>query len=78
MGIMTALGIVSKTITQPAPLLPLSVVSLIGMVLVITGIYISIRESRFADPVTFHQRLAPAFVLANFFAFIIFGWGYSK
>jgi polyferredoxin len=76
MGIMTASGISSKAIPQPAPLLSLPVVSLVGMVLVVTGIYFSIREARLANPETYHLRLAPKLVLAVLFAFIIFGWGY--
>ena len=76
MGIMTASGISSKAIPQPAPLLFLPVVSLVGMVLVVTGIYFSIREARLANPETYHLRLAPKLVLAVLFAFIIFGWGF--
>lgn len=78
LGIMTASGISSKTIPQPAPLLSLPVVSLVGMVLVVTGIYFSIHEARLANPETYHLRLAPKLVLAVLFAFIIFGWGYIK
>ena len=39
LGIRTVLEIRSKAIPQPAPLLSLSVVSLMGIVLVVTGIY---------------------------------------
>ena len=78
LGIRTVLEIRSKAIPQPAPLLSLSVVSLMGIVLVVTGIYFSIREARLANPETYHQRLAPIFVLAVLFAFIIFGWGFSS
>ncbi len=78
LGIRTAIGMHSKAVPQPAPLVPLSVVSLVGMSLVVTGIYFSIREARFANPETFYQRLAPKFVLAVLFACIIFGWRVSS
>lgn len=75
-GIKTAFGITSKDISQPEPLLSISVVSLMGMVLVVAGIYFAVREAQFANPETYHKRLAPKFALAILFAFIIFGWGF--
>lgn len=76
LGIKTAFGITSKDISQPEPLLSISVVSLMGMVLVVAGIYFAVREAQFANPETYHKRLAPKFALAILFAFIIFGWGF--
>lgn len=77
-GIMTALEISSKAVPHPAPLLSISVVSLMGMALVAASMYFSLRESRLANPETYHQRLAPKLALAILFACIVFGWGYIK
>jgi hypothetical protein len=77
-GIITALKITSKAVSQPASLLSMPVVSIMGMLLVITGIYFSAREARLANPETYRGRLVPKFVLGILFVFIIFGWGYIK
>lgn len=75
-GVITTFGISSKAVSQPAPFLSKPVVSIIGMVLVVMGIYFSVREARLANPESYHRRLTPKFVLAVLFAFIIFGWGF--
>lgn len=77
-GVTTALRISSKTIPQPASLLSKPVVSIVGMVLITTGIYFAIYQARLANPETYHLRLVPKLVLGFLFAFIIFGWGYGS
>lgn len=78
LGIITALGISSNAVLQPAPFLSISVISLMGMALVAAGMYFSLRESRLANPETCHQRLASEFTIAILFAGIVFGWGLHK
>lgn len=73
-GVKTALGITSKTLPAPASLLSPSVVSAVGAMLVIAGLYFAMREFCLPHPKTYHRRLVPAFALAGFFVFIIAGW----
>ncbi|MBI2470910.1 MAG: hypothetical protein HYV59_06660 [Planctomycetes bacterium] len=75
-GITTASAMSSKIIRQPASLIPMTITAIVGMLLVITGVYFSVREAKLANPETYHQRLAPKIALAILFAFIVFGWGY--
>ena len=77
-GIKTALEMSSKTIRQPASLMSMTIISILGMILVITGMYFSVREAKLANPETHYVRLAPKLILGVFFAFIIFGWGYIR
>jgi hypothetical protein len=54
----------------------MTIISVFGVMLVITGMYFSVREAKLANPEAFYLRLAPELLLGVFFAFIIFGWGY--
>lgn len=78
LGIKTALAMSSKTIRQPASLISMAIISIVGMILVITGMYFSVREAKLANPETYYLRLAPKLILGVFFVFIIFGWGYMR
>ncbi len=73
-GIKTASEITSKTISQPAPVMSMPFVSIIGMILIIAGTYFGIREARLANPETYRQRLVPKFMISILFIFIIAGW----
>lgn len=75
-GIRTVTEITSKTISSPAPVLSMPFVSVIGMMLIITGTYFSIREARLANPETYRRRLVPKFMISILFIFIIAGWGF--
>jgi uncharacterized membrane protein YdbT with pleckstrin-like domain len=68
----------SKTIRQPASLISVPIISLLGMILVIAGMYFSVREAKLANPEAYYLRLTPKLILGVFFAFIIFGWGYMR
>jgi len=54
----------------------MTIISILGMILVITGMYFSVREARLANPETYYLQLAPKVMLGVFFVLIIFGWGY--
>lgn len=54
----------------------MAIISILGMILVIAGMYFSVREAKMANPETYYSRLAPKLMLCVFFAFIAFGWGY--
>lgn len=73
-GIKTASEITSKIISQPAPILFMPFVSIIGIMLIIAGTYFGIREARLANPETYRQRLVPKFMVSILFIFIIAGW----
>ncbi|GAB61882.1 MAG: hypothetical protein DWB56_08250 [Candidatus Jettenia sp.] len=77
-GIKTVSGITSKTISQPLPMLSMPFVSVIGIVLIITGVYFSIREAYLANPETYHQRLVSKCALASLFIFLVTGWGFFQ
>ena len=75
-GTNTALALNAKTMPQPASLLPMSVVSAMAVVLMLTAVCFALREARFANP-EMHGRYRPALiVLTACFVFIVFGWGY--
>lgn len=76
LGIKTALEMSSNTIRQPASLISMTVISTLGMLLVITGMYFSVREAKLANPQTYHLRLVPKIALGILFVFIISGWGF--
>ena len=76
LGIKTALEMSSKTIRQPASLISMAIISIVGMILVITGMYFAVREAKLANPETYYLRFSPKLILGVFFVFIIFGWGY--
>ncbi len=54
----------------------MNIISIFGIMLVVTGMYFAAREAKLANPETFYLRLAPELILGVFFMFIIFGWGY--
>ena len=56
----------------------MDIISIFGMILVITGMYFGVREAKLANPETYYLRLAPKLILGVFFVFIIFGWGYMR
>ncbi len=74
-GADTALRLSEKTLSQPAALLPMSVVSAMAVVLVWTGACFALREARLSNPEA-HRAYRPAVVaLATCLAFLVFGWG---
>jgi hypothetical protein len=56
----------------------ISIISIFGIILVITGMYFSVCEAKLADPETYYLRLTPKLILGVLFAFIVFGWGFVK
>lgn len=76
LGAKTASEITSKIIPQPAPILSMPFVSLIGIMLIIAGTYFSIREASLAHPETYHHRLISMLIVSVLSIFIITGWGF--
>ncbi len=75
-GTNSALALSAKTNPQPASLLPMSIVSAMAVVLVLTGAYFALREARLANPETYRHFRPALIALAACFIFIVFGWGY--
>ncbi|WP_347274739.1 4Fe-4S binding protein [Candidatus Kuenenia sp.] len=73
-GLHTILGISSKVIPLPASLMSLSVVSFIGITLVVVGMYFAYREARLSCPEKYRKIRAPIFLLGILFIVIISGW----
>ncbi|MDR4508380.1 MAG: 4Fe-4S binding protein [Candidatus Brocadiaceae bacterium] len=73
-GVNTILGISSKVIPVPVPLLTLTAVSSVGMTLVIAGMYFAYREARLANPEKYHKTRVPVLLLGILFIIIISGW----
>jgi hypothetical protein len=77
-GSNTVLAMSNKTIPQPASLLSLPVVAVVGVILVLVGLSFAIREARLAHPETIshHRHIIPKLGLATAFLCIIFGWAF--
>jgi hypothetical protein len=77
-GVNTARAIAAKSIPQPGAILPMSIVSLLGVLLVITAGYFALRELRLAQPEVGRRMTAPVWVTACCFGLIVFGWGFLQ
>jgi polyferredoxin len=75
-GAETVRGLAAKTMPPPAALLPMTAVSVMAMVLVLTAAYFALREVRLAQGETSERYVAPVLALAGSFLFIVFGWGF--
>jgi polyferredoxin len=76
-GSETALAITAGTMDKPASLMPITMVSVLSLLLLLMMGYYSLRESRLAEPET-HKSRVPSILLATLAsAFLIFGWGLS-
>ena len=78
MGVNTSRAMQAGTVAPPPHLLPLSVVSVLGTVLVAAGLYFALREARLTHPDTHLRHLLPTIALAGFFLFLVFGWGFLQ
>ena len=70
-----AAAIASGAADKPSSILPMAVVSAVGVVLVVWSIRVALRESRLADPVTHRARLAAILPMGFAFLLVVFGWG---
>lgn len=77
-GVETARAMAAKTTASPASLLPMTAVSLMAMVLVVTAACFAVRELRLAQGDSHRRCRAPVLVLASSFLFIVFGWGFLQ
>ena len=74
-GIDTAIALSQGTISTPAALLAKSVVSMLGVILLVAGLLLALREARLANP---DRRIlpmvVPLIVLGTAFTFLVLGW----
>jgi hypothetical protein len=75
-GTETALAITAGTMDKPASLIPMVVVSVLGLLLIAMMGYYSLRESRVADAETHKSRVPLILLAALASAFLVFGWGF--
>ena len=74
-GVERALAITRGTITKPASLLPLAVISPIAVALIVVMACFAIRESRLSDRATHASRVLPILLVATCSALLALGWG---
>ena len=72
-----ALAITAGTLSKPASLLPMSVVSAASLVLILAMLYYALRESRMADVATHRGRIAAIWIVGLTSAFLILGWSFQ-
>jgi len=77
-GVSTSLAMAAKTVKQPASLLSLQVVSIVGVALVLTALWISLRELRYSNGSVSGIARAPLFAVTAIFGFTIIGWGFLQ
>jgi len=79
LGLTTVAEMSEKSLAQPASLLPEGAVALIGVSLILGGLFLAIREVRLAHsgPEPNHRLLIPKFALACAFVFIVSGWAFK-
>lgn len=78
-GLATVGEMGKKALAQPASLLPEGVVALVGVTLVLSGLFFAVRESRLAQsgPAPNYRILIPKVALASAFVFIVAGWAFQ-
>ena len=69
-------GLSDGTLAKPASLLPMAVISLIGLAVLFVLASFAVRESRLADPASHGSRVAPLMLALAAAAFLVFGWGF--
>jgi len=72
-GIDTALKVSTKLIPQPESFFSISVVSVIGIALIMIGSYFALREGRLVKK---PWLTLPILVMTVCFTFIVYGWGF--
>jgi uncharacterized membrane protein len=72
LGIQTVHQLTSGILQIPAPLIDKFVVSIIGIVIMLIGIYYAIREFRLTHNESRVYWLIPKFILGIMFLFIVF------
>jgi len=75
-GVKNAVAIADGTVAKPVSLLPISVVSAIGVLLLLTMLGFALRESRLADPTTHRSRIVPITLAGLAIGILIFGWAF--
>jgi hypothetical protein len=73
-GLQTAVGIAQRTLPAPSSLLSKPIVSGVGLLLILTGLILALREARLADARGYMRRGASLALIGVFFSWIVFGW----
>ncbi len=76
-GVDAALAISAGELPKPGHLLPMAVVSALGVVLVGTMIAFALRESRLADAATHRSRIVAILLLGLTVVLLVLGWGFG-
>jgi polyferredoxin len=77
-GVLTSMAMAARTMKQPASLVSLQIVSVIGMALMAIALWFSLRELRLANGEVRRIWRFPAVAVALVFGFVIFGWGFLQ
>lgn len=75
-GVKNALALTTGALDKPAALLPMPLVSLVGVALVLTMGWFALRESRLADPQTHRARILSIVSITSIATMLTFGWGF--
>ncbi|GAB6167490.1 hypothetical protein JCM19992_34900 [Thermostilla marina] len=76
-GKNSALAITAGDLAKPAAMLPMTVVSIAGLVLIAIGCLFAVRESRLGDAPRHAARLPAILLAAAGAAVLIYGWGFG-
>jgi len=77
-GVANSLAMAAKKMPQPASLLSLPTVSIIGLVLLLLALWFSLRELRRSNRSVRAVWAVPPAVVLGIFGFAIFGWGFLQ
>ena len=75
-GVETVLALTNGTLARPGSLLPMSVVAGAGVVLLLAGLCLALREVGLADPRAGWARRVPVVVFALGYLTIVIGWAF--
>lgn len=76
-GVATSLAMAAKELARPAPVLPLSIASDLGLALMVVAAWFAVRELRLADGAGCRRRVPAAVLLAALYGAIICGWRWA-
>jgi hypothetical protein len=76
-GVTTSLAMNAKELAKPAPVLPIGLVSSLGVALLLVGTWLALREARLADGEGHRRRALPLLVLATVYLCLVSGWRFA-
>jgi heme/copper-type cytochrome/quinol oxidase subunit 3 len=77
-GVESGRMLAAKPLAVPPDLLPMTVVSIVSIVLVLAGTYYTWREFRLAQGTAHRSYQLPTLILASGLLFLVFGWGFLQ